>query len=187
VILTARTNVRLLLLGILTVIVQLSFFAKLSFIGTSPDVTPVLVTSLAILGGSVAGAVAGFSIGLLLDALMLQTMGASSLSLLAVGYLAGRYRESIGQPTRGALVLLAGGLTLLGVTMFAIIQVMLGVGSDVSGLIVRDAILKSLMAMAMIIPVHAGVRRLLRPAVVEDRPRASRPISPRPTRPVGTS
>ena len=183
-ILTPQTNLRLGLLGITTVLLQLSFFAKLSFIGTSPEVTSVVVISLALLGGSVAGAVAGFALGLLLDALMLQTMGASSLALLAVGYLAGRYRESLGVPTRGALVLLTGGLTLLGLIVFAIIQVMLGVGADVSGLIVRDAFLKCVMAMALIIPVHAGVRRLLRPAVIEDRPRPSRPVSPRP---IGTS
>jgi rod shape-determining protein MreD len=182
VILTPAINVRLAVLGLLTVLLQLAFFAKLSFIGTSPDVVPVVVISLALLGGSVTGAVAGFSLGLLIDSLMLQTLGASSLSLLAVGYLAGRYRESIGEPTRRPMVLLVGGLTLLGVMVFAIIQVMLGVGADVSGLIVRDAILKSFMAMALIVPVHVGMRRLLRPAVVEGRPLSSRPVSPRPLR-----
>ena len=39
------------------------------------------------------GAVCGFAIGLLLDSALLQTLGVSSLVLLAVGYLAGRYRE----------------------------------------------------------------------------------------------
>lgn len=182
-ILTPTIYLRLALLGLATALLQLAFFAKLSFIGASPDIAPVVVISLAILGGSVSGAVAGFSIGLLIDALMLQTLGASSLSLLAVGYLAGRYRESIGRPTRGAMVLLTGGLMFAGVTVFAIIQVMQGVDADVSGLVVRDAILKSIMAMALIIPVHAGVRRLLRPAVVDDRPRPSRPVSPRPASP----
>jgi rod shape-determining protein MreD len=166
---------RLAALGIVAAILQVAFFSKVTFLGSSPDVLLVVVIALGLLGGSVAGAVGGFSLGLLVDSLLLQTLGASSLALLAVGYLAGRYRESFGRPTREATVLLAGALTLLGVTALAAIQVMLGVESNVSHLIIRDAILKSLMAMALVLPIYIGTRRLLRPALIEEkRPRAGR-------------
>ena len=95
--------------------------------------------SLGLLGGSVTGAVAGFSIGLLIDCLLLQTLGAFALALLAVGYVAGRYRENVGRPIRGAVPLLGAGLTLLGVVAFAAIQVGTGVEADVSTLVIRDA------------------------------------------------
>jgi rod shape-determining protein MreD len=169
VILTPAIWGRLALLGVVVAILQVVFFSKITVLGASPDVVILVVASIGLLGGSVAGAVAGFSLGLLLDSLLLQTLGASSLALLTVGYLAGRYRESFGRATRGATVLLAGGLTLLGVTAFAAIQVMLGVESNVSHLIIRDAILKGLMAMALILPIYAGIRRLLRPALIDEQ------------------
>jgi len=52
-------------------------------------VLPALVVSLGLLGGSMTGAVAGFSIGLLVDGLMVEALGATSLVLLSTGYLAG--------------------------------------------------------------------------------------------------
>ena len=54
---------------------------------------PVVIVCLGLLGGGVVGAVCGFFAGLLLDSLLLQTLGVSSLVLLSIGYLAGRYRE----------------------------------------------------------------------------------------------
>jgi rod shape-determining protein MreD len=179
VILTLPIWGRLALLGAVLAILQVVFFSKITVLGASPDVVVLMVISLGLLGGSVAGAVAGFLLGLLVDSLLLQTLGASSLALLAVGYLAGRYRESFGRPTREATILLAGGLTLLGVGAFAAIQVMLGVESNVSHLIIRDAILKGLLGMALMLPIYALVRRLVRPALIDERGQAGRRRSER--------
>ena len=49
----------------------------------------------------------GFATGLLLDSVLLQTLGVSSLVLLSVGYLAGRYRESSRSTARSSPALLA--------------------------------------------------------------------------------
>ena len=49
--------------------------------------------SVGLLGGPIAGAIAGFSIGLVADMALVQTLGVTSLLLTGVGYLAGRYRE----------------------------------------------------------------------------------------------
>lgn len=179
-ILTPVIWARLALLGAVVAILQVVFFSKITVLGASPDVMVLVVISLGLLGGSVAGAVAGFLLGLLLDSLLLQTLGASSLALLAVGYLAGRYRESFGRTTREATILLAGGLTLLGVGAVAAIQVMLGVESNVSHLIIRDAILKALMGMALVLPIYALVRRVVRPALIDERGQAGRRQAERP-------
>jgi len=56
-----------------------------------------------------------------------------------VGYVAGRYREAIGRPTRRAVPLLGAALTLLGALVIAAIQIGTGVDANVSFLVVRDA------------------------------------------------
>ena len=177
-ILTRGIWARLVFLGLFTALAQLSFFAKLHFLGASPDFAALVVITLGLLGGSMTGAVAGFSIGLLIDLLMLQTLGASALSLLTVGYVGGRYRENIGVPKRGNVVLLGGGLTLVGALVFAFLQLMVGLDADVSPLVARDILVVSLLGMALILPVLAAIRRLLRPALIDDRPRSSRPVTP---------
>ncbi|MSO40868.1 MAG: rod shape-determining protein MreD [Solirubrobacterales bacterium] len=179
-ILTPRIVIRLVLLGVLTVLVQISFFGRLSLIGASPDVTPLVVMTIGLLGGTVSGAVAGFGIGLLLDCLLLQTMGASGLALLGVGYISGRYREGFGRPRKSAVALLGGGLTMFYVTAFGAIQIGLGVEADVSALVIRDAIVKSVLGGLLAVPVYLGIRLLLRPALIDDRPSARRPFAPRP-------
>jgi rod shape-determining protein MreD len=178
VIITAQTSVRLALLGLLTVLLQLAFFSKLSFIGTTPDVTPVVVMSLGVLGGSLAGAVAGFGVGLFLDALMLQTMGASSLVLIGVGYVAGRYREITDSASPLAAMLLAGGLTLAGGAAFALLQVLLVVGAPVSPLLARDIVVKAVLNLLLAYPIHRGLRFLVRRALIEPAPRPRRVTRP---------
>ena len=64
-----------------------------SIFGAVADFVGVVVVLLGLLGGGVIGAVCGFVTGLVMDSVLLQTLGVSSLVLLAMGYLAGRYRE----------------------------------------------------------------------------------------------
>ncbi len=179
-ILTPPILLRLAAISLFTAIAQLSFFAQLDFWGSSPDFALLVVMSLALLGGSMPGAVSGFSIGLLIDMLSFQTLGATALTLLAVGYLAGRYRETLGQPNRTTIVALGGALTLMAALLFAGIQVMLRVGADVSPLVIRDFIVVTLLGVVLALPVFAGVRRLLRSALIEDQTRARRPVAPTP-------
>ena len=89
-IVTPRIALRVALIVFVAVILQVSFFSYLSLLGATPDFVSVVVVSLGLLGGAVIGAVVGFSAGLLLDSILLQILGVSSLALLAVGYLAGR-------------------------------------------------------------------------------------------------
>ena len=56
-------------------ILQVSFFSYLILLGATPNIVPVVVVSLGLLGGGVVGAVCGFAAGLLLDSILLQTLG----------------------------------------------------------------------------------------------------------------
>jgi len=178
-ILTPAMIARIAALGVFAAVAQVVCFSKMDVFGSSPDFALLVVFSIGVLGGSLTGAVAGFSIGLLIDCLLLETLGAFALTLLAVGYVAGRYRETVGRPTRGAVPLLGAGLTLLGAVVIAAIQIGTGIDANVSFLVVRDALVKSLIGAALAIPVLLIVRLVVRSALVDERRAARRPAAPR--------
>lgn len=167
-IVTWRIALRIALIVLAVVILQVSFFSYLSLLGATPDVVGVVIVSLGLLGGGVIGAVCGFATGLLLDSVLLQTLGVSSIVLLAMGYLAGRYREGFEISSSLMPALLTGGLTVLGASIFSAIQLMLGVDTPVSLLVLREILVKGLLAFLLAMPLYPLVRRVLRPALVDD-------------------
>ena len=98
---------------LVAVLLQVTFFSYLSIFGTSPDFVVVVIAVIGLLGGAVIGAVTGFAAGLLLDVALLETLGVSSLVLLSVGYLAGRYRESFEIDSAFAPAAVTGALAAL--------------------------------------------------------------------------
>lgn len=167
-ILTPKIVARIVAIGLLGVLLQLSFFSRVELFHVSPDVLPALVVCLALLGGSLTGAVSGFSIGFFVDCLLVEALGITSLVLLSIGYLAGLFRERF--EFNGTLVpaLLCMGLTLLAELGFAAVQLLFGVDAPVSTLVIRDMVLKSVYAFFLAWPIYLGVRRALRPALVEE-------------------
>ncbi|HJX33322.1 MAG TPA: rod shape-determining protein MreD [Solirubrobacterales bacterium] len=167
-IVTPKILARIVAIVVFGVLLQLSFFSRVALFHVSPDILPALVVSLGLLGGTMTGVVTGFSIGFLLDCLLVQPLGASSLVLLSTGYLAGLFRERF--EIHSALVppLLCMGLTLFAELGFGAVQLMLGIDAPVSGLVVRDMLIKSIFAFFLGWPIYLGVRRALRPALVED-------------------
>jgi rod shape-determining protein MreD len=176
-IVTPKIFARLVAIVILAVLLQLSFFSRVELLHTSADIMPAVVVSLGLLGGSLTGAVAGFSAGFLVDCLLVAPLGGSSLVLLGAGYLAGLFRERF--DIHSALVppLVCMGLTLFAELGFGAVQVMLGVDAPVSVLIVRDMLLKSIYAFFLAWPIYFGLRRVLRPALVEE-PKVTRRRQP---------
>jgi rod shape-determining protein MreD len=168
-ILTPKILARLLAIGVLAVMLQISFFSQVALFHTSPDLLPAVVVSLGLLGGTMTGAVAGFSLGLLLDCLLIEPLGGGSLVLLATGYLAGLFRERF--EIHSALVppLLCMALTIFAEIGFGAVELTLGIDAPVSGLVVRDVLIKGLFAFFLGWPVYLGLRRALRPALVDDQ------------------
>ncbi len=169
-IVTPRISLRIGLIVIAAVILQTSFFSYISIFGTAPYLLPVVVVCIGLLGGAVVGAVSGFAAGFLLDSILLQTLGVSSLVLLSVGYLAGRYREGFEFKGLGVPALLSGGFTLLATTAFAAIELVLGVNADVSLLVVREIFVQSLLAIAFGFVVYPICHRILRAALIDYHP-----------------
>lgn len=177
-ILTPNILARLVAIVIGGVILQLSFFSQVTLFHVSPDLLPALVVVVGLLGGSLTGAVCGFSVGLLLDCLLILPLGGGSLVLMAVGYLAGLFRERFEIHSSLVPPLLCMGLTIFAELGFGAVELMLGLDASVSALVIRDVLLKSLFAFLGGWAIYVGVRRALRPALVEE-PRVRR--SRRPT------
>jgi len=175
-IITWQIGIRLAGIVLLAVVLQVSFFSYLSVLGATPDMLPVVIVILGLLGGAVTGAVAGFATGLIVDSVLLQTLGVSSLVLLSVGYVAGRYRERFEIDSLLAPALLAGGLTLLATAGFTTLQLMLGVEAAVSLLVVREVVVKALLAFLLTFPLYPLLRLVLRPALVLEEPPTRRRI-----------
>jgi rod shape-determining protein MreD len=176
-ILTSKILVRMVAIGLLGVLLQLSFFSRVELFHVSPDVLPALVVCFGLLGGSLTGAVSGFAIGFFLDCLLVEALGISSLVLLGIGYLAGLVRERFEIHSTLLPALLCMGFTLVAELGFAAAQLLFGIDAPVSVLIVRDMLLKSVYALFLGWPTYLIVRRVLRPALVEE-PRVQRRREP---------
>jgi rod shape-determining protein MreD len=177
-ILTPKILARLALILIAGVILQLSFFSQVALFHVSPDILPSLVAVLGLLGGTMAGAVCGFSVGFLLDCLLIAPLGGGSLVLLAVGYLAGLFRERFEIHSPLVPPLLCMVLTLFAELGFGAVELALGLDASISPLVIRDILLKSIFAFFLGWLIYIGLRRALRPALVEEpmvRTRRRRP------------
>jgi rod shape-determining protein MreD len=167
-IVTWRIGLRIALIIFVAVILQVSFLSYLSLLGTTPNVIPVVVVVLGLLGGGVVGAVCGFATGVALDSALLQPLGVSSLVLLSIGYLAGRYREGFEISNSLLPPLLAGGFTLLAGFAFAALQLLLGVETPLSIGVLHEIVVQALLAILLTVPVYPLLRRTLRVALVDD-------------------
>jgi rod shape-determining protein MreD len=176
-IVTPKIFARLAALVLGGVLLQLSFSSRVELFHVSPDALPALVVALGLLGGTLTGAIAGFSIGFLVNCLLVEALGATSLVLLGIGYLAGLFRERFELHSPLVAPLLCMALTLLAELGFLAVQFLLGIDAPVSALIARDIVLKSVYAFFLGWPIYLGVRRILRPALVEE-PRVRRGRQP---------
>ncbi|MGA8745335.1 MAG: rod shape-determining protein MreD [Solirubrobacterales bacterium] len=167
-IITPKILLRIIAIVIVGVLLQLSFFSRVALLHTSADILPSLVVSFGLLGGSMTGVVTGFSIGFLIDCLLVEPLGASSLVLLGVGYLAGLFRERFEIHSPLVAPLLCMGLTLVAELGFGALQLTLGFDATVSVQVVREMLIQSIFAFFLGWPIYLGVRRALRPALVED-------------------
>jgi rod shape-determining protein MreD len=165
---------RLVLLAFATVVFQQTAVSQVSVFGVSADISPLVVMSVGLIAGSLPGAIMGFGTGLLVDTVLVQTLGVTSLLYIIVGYWSGRLRE-LRDPAHGLvpLALGAAATAAVGVGM-TLIQFLLGVDAPVSLLLVQQIFVTVLVNTLIALPVYALVRRILLPALPEDPRRRRR-------------
>ncbi len=155
-------------------LVQLTAVSQVTIFGVPADLSPLLAASVGLLAGSLVGAVFGFSIGLFMDIVLLQTLGISSLVLTGAGYAAWRLRE-LRDPSHGLLPLAVGAAaTALTALAFSLMQFLIGVQAPVSLMLVREVLLVVALNAVLALPLHAMVRRVLEPYLPDDPRRRRR-------------
>lgn len=160
---------RMAVLVAVAAIVQVSIFAPVGIAGGSVDVLLVTIVCLALVRGAVAGAVAGFAGGLLVDTATLGTLGVTALLLTVAGYWAGRYGETTGRGRAYAVPLTIAVITVL-VTLGGLgLHYMLGetVSAHRTLATVLPAVLLNLLASW---PVNRLCRALLRSRAANPQP-----------------
>ena len=165
---------RLGLLGLAAVMVQLAAVNQVEVLGVNADLSPLIVMAVGLLCGSVAGAAIGFGMGLFIDVALLQTIGVSSLILLAVGYASGRLRE-LRDPAHPLTPVAVGAAATAGATVgFSLMQFLLGVDAPVSLMLIREIIATIVVNAALALPVFGLVRRVVAPYLPDDPRRRRR-------------
>src|SRR5438067_4428413 len=143
-------------------VAQVSIFSQLHVLGAVPDLLLVTLVAVALLRGSVVGAVGGFFAGLLVDTATLGTLGLTSLVLTLAGYWIGRYGETTGRDRAHAPFTSVAVVTFLYLFGLVIVHFVLGENAR-AGPVARGLFPEIGMNLLLTAPVYALVRRLLRP------------------------
>ena len=150
-------------------LLQVTLFASLDVAGGTADVLLLSLLAIALLRGAVAGAVAGFFGGLLIDVMTLDTLGVSALLYALAGYWTGRYGETTGRDRAHApflaVIVITIAIAFAGLGLHALL------GEEVSARrALFDALLPGL-ALNLLLggPMWALSRTVLRRPAASDR------------------
>lgn len=94
---TVADGLKAAVLLFIAAIAQVSIFSQVDVFGGVPQVVLVTLVGVALLRGSIVGAIAGFFAGLVIDTATLGQLGLTSLVLTVSGYWIGRYGETTGR------------------------------------------------------------------------------------------
>jgi rod shape-determining protein MreD len=143
-------------------ILQVTIFSDVRIVHGEPDVLLVTLVAVALLRGSLVGALGGFFAGLLVDTATLNNLGLTSLVLTLAGYWIGRYGETTGRDRAHAPFTSVAVITVLFGVGVLIVQFVLGEPAP-AGEVFRGMLPGIVLNLILTAPVYALVRRLLRP------------------------
>jgi rod shape-determining protein MreD len=150
------------LLLFVAVLAQVSILGGYSPLGGSADLLLVVMVSIALLRGSVFGAVAGFGAGLLLDIANLSTLGFTSLLLTIAGFWIGRYGETTARDRFHAPYLSVLVVTVLYAFCALVLRFVLGEPVPAHA-VLAGVPAEVLWNLILTWPVYGVVRRLFPP------------------------
>jgi rod shape-determining protein MreD len=143
-------------------ILQVSIFTQVHILGGVPDVLLVTLVSVALLRGSLFGAICGFFAGLLVDTATLGQLGLTSLVLTLAGYWIGRYGETTGRDRGHAPFTSVAVITVLYAFGVLIVHFVLGERAP-AGDVFRGLLPAIALNLILTAPVYWIVTKLLPP------------------------
>jgi rod shape-determining protein MreD len=166
--------VRIAVFAVVLVFVQIGVISEVPIFGVTVDVSPLLVAFVGLLCGSTLGALTGFCVGLLVDLMLVQTLGVTSLLFTIIGYWAGRLRE-LRDPQAALTPLLVGAAAAATAMVgYSLIEFLLGVDAPVSFELLRQIVLGVVVDSLLAVPLWLLVRRVLDPSLPDDPRRRRR-------------
>ena len=164
---TRRLVTRLLLLALAAVLVQVTAVSQIEIFRATADLLPLVCAAVGLLLGSLPGAAFGFGLGLASDTASYETLGITSLALIAVGFVSGRVRE-LRDPQAPATPMVAGAAATAAVIVATgVMRFLLGMGLPVSGPLIREMASTIVLNALVALPVFGLVRRVLQPVLPE--------------------
>jgi rod shape-determining protein MreD len=143
-------------------ILQVTIFSQVHILGGEPDLLLVTLVAVALLRGSLLGALGGFFAGLLVDTATLGNLGLTSLVLTLAGYWIGRYGETTGRDRAHAPFTSVAVITVLFSIGVLVVHFVLGERAP-AGEVFRGIVPAIVLNLILTAPVYALVRRVLRP------------------------
>jgi rod shape-determining protein MreD len=152
-------GLRIGILVFVAAIVQVAIVSGIDLLDTTPDVLLVVVVGVAFQRGALAGALAGFGGGLVVDTATLGVLGVTSLLLTLAGFWAGRYAETTGARAHAPYLAIAV-MTVLVTAGGVVVHFLLGDGVDLR-LVGAGTIPAALLNLALAVVVLPVTRRVV--------------------------
>jgi rod shape-determining protein MreD len=119
-----RFRLPIMLLGAL--LLQITLLAQVRIFSVMPDFMLLVAVAAGITAGATRGAALGFTSGMLIDLFLPTPLGLSALVFTLVGYWVGVANTGVLRSAWYIPVLTAGGASVAGVTLYALIGSVLG-------------------------------------------------------------
>ena len=158
---TAAAWLRASAIAFVAALLQVVIVSSLVVAGGAPDLLLVVVVALALLRGSIPGAVLGFVGGVVVDLVTLGTLGVTSLILTLAGFWAGRYGETTGRERRFAPVIAVGTITVLAGVFGYVLHYLLDENVVARYALVTALAPAFLLNILLALPVYAAVRAIV--------------------------
>jgi len=172
--LSAALLLRIAALSVVMMFFQVGVVSEVPLFGVNIDLSPLVVAFVGLLCGSTVGAATGFAVGLLVDLMLVQTLGVTSLIFTVIGYWAGRLRE-LRDPQAAVTPLLVGAAaSAASLVGYSIMEFLLGVDAPVSLELLRQIVIGVLLNTIVALPVWTIVRRSLEGGLPDDPRRRRR-------------
>ena len=151
--------VRLFGAGLVAMLLQTTVSPNIGVLGAHPDFVLIIVVCVALLRGAEVGAIFGFVVGGLVSVLLFEPAGIGAFVMVTIGYLSGRYGETVDLSPGLLPVIAVLAASLLGEVMYALAQFLLERQVPAyyvaTRVVVPLAVLNTLLAAPVYLVMHA--------------------------------